>query len=179
MSGCPFACEGCIEERLWSGEVGEEIEVTALWQRLKPLLKNVDGITFSGGEPLFQADALLCLLKYIKEETDVMLFTGESNQAFLEHYRKLHPYIDLCVTEKFVYKLHGNYLWRGSANQRFLSPTGKYDSKILELWYREESKGIELYFDINRAFIYGIPPPGQLKSLESLLSKKGICLNEV
>lgn len=69
-------CGECIEicpssdRNKWNtsalGFVGKELEVSELYQRLKPqlsLLKHIGGLTVSGGDPLLQSEALAELLK--------------------------------------------------------------------------------------------------------------------
>ena len=59
FNGCPFRCTGCIEEKLQSGDLGRYVTTIDLLNELDDILPNVDGLTFSGGEPLWQSVSLL------------------------------------------------------------------------------------------------------------------------
>ena len=172
-TGCPYKCDGCIEEKLRDIEYGEKISIDDFIEQIQPVVSQLKAVTFSGGEPLFQRKALLNLIQHLPESTDIMLYTGMPAEQFMAEYTEFHSYIDICVTGPFVQKLHGNLLWRGSSNQKLISPSGKY-SDMLEQWADAPSKGIQLHFDNERSFIYGIPVPGALSEIDTLLLQKGI-----
>ena len=59
LSGCPLSCVYCHNPDTWICGKGTEISVPDLVEkvtRYKPYFKNGGGVTFSGGEPLLQAD---------------------------------------------------------------------------------------------------------------------------
>lgn len=126
-------------------------------------------ITFSGGEPLFQREALTDLLGLLPDSSDIMLYTGLQTERFLVEYQELLPTIDLCVTEPYEVQQHGNFLWRGSANQRILSPSGRYRDEVIH-WEAQPSNGIEVVMKEGEYFIYGIPPPGTLEKLKKVFN---------
>ena len=180
-AGCPFRCPGCIEEPLQKTERGKFWSVQALYQRLKPELETRGAITFSGGEPLFQRHALLELMHLIKGElkTDITLFTGMSTAIFQRDYRDFHACIDLCITEPFQQSRQGNYLWRGSANQQLISPSGKYSAEVINDWMARASSGLQLEFDPEYCYTYGIPIPGLLTALNENLEALGLLLKSL
>ncbi len=70
LQGCPLRCLYCHNPDTWQLEKGtifpdEEIVGKAL--RYKPYFKNNGGVTFSGGEPLLQAQELVGILKTLKD----------------------------------------------------------------------------------------------------------------
>jgi len=180
IAGCPFRCTGCIEEHLQSKGKGEPIDPDTLFEHLQAHLEACDGLTLTGGEPLYHPIPLNHFLSRIKEKgTHVMLFTGYSTEEFECHFKELHPLVDLCVTEPFDIKTHGNHLWRGSSNQLLSSPSGYHTTQILEKWMQTPGNGIHLHIDdTGDAFIYGIPAPGQNEKIEKLLLSKGIHIYE-
>ena len=50
----------------------------------------------------------------------------------------------------------GNYLWRGSSNQKYFSPSGKYQP-IIEDLYLEKSVGLDIKVEHKEMFFYGVP----------------------
>ena len=153
MSGCPFRCYGCIVPHLQNPDIGKEYE--DFYKRIEPFLDKIDGITFSGGEPLFQADELLKLLKRLPN-LDKMLFTGYYYNELNEIQKRCFNKFDLVVEGRFEKEKMGNFLWRGSSNQIFSSPSGKYND-ILDKLYKAKSAGIEVVVKENEFIFYGIP----------------------
>ncbi|MEG1519834.1 MAG: pyruvate formate-lyase-activating protein [Clostridia bacterium] len=57
LAGCPLRCQYCHNPDTWGG--GFEMDAEALLkkiERYKPYFQNGGGVTFSGGEPLLQAE---------------------------------------------------------------------------------------------------------------------------
>lgn len=70
LAGCPLRCVYCHNPDTWSGEAAQEWEAAALARKLaryKPYFGELGGVTFSGGEPLVQAEFLLELLPLLME----------------------------------------------------------------------------------------------------------------
>ncbi len=86
-------------------------------------------VTFSGGDPLYQTEALLPLARQIKAEGyDLWCYTGFRWEDIRnkQPYCELLNYIDVLVEGPFVQALkpEGPALrFRGSSNQRFISPS--------------------------------------------------------
>jgi organic radical activating enzyme len=145
-----------------------------LYPIIMEYLPQIDGITFSGGEPLFQEEELLNLLKKLPKSLDKMLFTGyykeELNDIQLECYNKF----DLVVEGRFEIEKMGNFLWRGSSNQIFTSPTKKYES-ILKKLYDLPSAGLEIKIKNNEIIFYGIPTnKNEIELIKKQLNLNGI-----
>lgn len=176
-TGCPFHCQGCIEPELRELTAGTAYSVGGFFQQISPLLNTLKTITFSGGEPLYQQEALRSLLHKIRQQDiDTMLYTGMNTSRFMEQHRDFHPFIDICVTEPFVQAQHGNHLWRGSANQEILSPSGKYGTEQLGAWMKQPSAGIDIHFDEQQCHTYGIPAPGCMEQIEQAYVDKSILI---
>ena len=59
LSGCPLRCVFCHNPDTWETNRGQEISAEDLVKkvtRYRPYFKNGGGVTFSGGEPLLQAE---------------------------------------------------------------------------------------------------------------------------
>jgi len=76
MQGCLRECPGCFNQASWSFEENQLISVDDLVRRILSEPEN-EGVTFSGGEPFWQATALAEVARQVKAEgLNVMSFTG-------------------------------------------------------------------------------------------------------
>jgi len=133
--------------------------------------KVVNGITFTGGEPLQQADEVDTLMSFLPKSLDTMLFTGYTKDELNVIQRKCYDKFDLVVEGRYVEGRGGNYLWRGSDNQKFVSPSKKYPKQIIEQMECSLSKGIEVSVSKNKLFFYGIPTHNnEIKMIQKYLS---------
>ena len=126
VQGCPHHCPGCQNPQTWAFEGGEETTPSALLRRIESTMLDT-GVTFSGGEPFAQADALADLAQLLRPRYDVACYTGYLFEALLakadrdEGTRRLLENIDILVDGPFVEARKDRLLlFRGSANQRIL-----------------------------------------------------------
>jgi anaerobic ribonucleoside-triphosphate reductase activating protein len=76
VQGCNRECAGCFNPASWSFEINQLISVEQLAEKILNNPRNT-GVTFSGGEPFWQAPALAQLAKRVKAAgLNVMSFTG-------------------------------------------------------------------------------------------------------
>ncbi len=71
LQGCPLRCIFCHNPDTWSLEGGQPFtteELVHKARRMRPYLGKDGGITFSGGEPLLQASALLETIAALHKE---------------------------------------------------------------------------------------------------------------
>lgn len=169
LSGCNLNCPNCIAEEFNKLENGYKFNtkdfIDAFFTNFK-----YDGITFSGGEPLQQKKALLDIVENIDKSIDKMLFTGYEFSELDDIQKKVVSYFDLVIFGRYNYKLHGNYLWRGSKNQYFVSPTSKYTEKQLNEMLQQKSAGIDILLKNNTFWIYGIPTKEEFEILKNKLA---------
>src|SRR5262249_31475263 len=149
--GCPFACKNCIVPESWDeqgGEVGGVVELAA-WVLAQA---GIEGVTFSGGEPMAQAGALAGLGGWLREKAG--LGGGCSTGYTLEHLQErgtseqqaLLARTDLLIDGVYIEAQHADRLWRGSANQRLLPLTARYRDLIETLPESEDcSAGLEFF----------------------------------
>jgi anaerobic ribonucleoside-triphosphate reductase activating protein len=93
--GCPHHCPGCHNPETWDPEAGKLVEVEEILSMIAGarLLK---GVTFSGGEPFLQAEALSELARGIKKlGLDLMVYTGYEYEELLELARTRPAYMEL------------------------------------------------------------------------------------
>lgn len=121
--GCPRKCKGCHNPQTQSLTGGTPYKVEQILEKIKnnTLLQ---GVTFSGGEPLIQAKALIPLATEIKKlGLNIAVYTGyvfeelKSVDGALELLRLCDVLVDgPFVEEKRDYKLK----FKGSNNQRII-----------------------------------------------------------
>lgn len=121
--GCPHHCPGCHNASTWDFAGGEEVLVEDVIDGLKQL-KNQDGITLSGGDPVCQSEACYVISKSAHEMgLNVWCYTGYTYEAMLVNpkTKKLLEEIDVLVDGKFIEaeKSYDIY-FRGSKNQRII-----------------------------------------------------------
>ncbi|WP_258189015.1 4Fe-4S single cluster domain-containing protein [Candidatus Hakubella thermalkaliphila] len=145
----------------------------------------LDGITISGGEPFEQAEALLRLVRLIKEHTslDIMVYSGYTIEDLNEQGEsasKLLSLIDILIDGRFEEENSNKKLWRGSDNQRFhiLSERAKKYARYAEEEYRGQR---ELHFEMsegNSFKIIGIPNRGFMRDLKKQCRGLGLTLTQ-
>jgi anaerobic ribonucleoside-triphosphate reductase activating protein len=126
VQGCPHNCEGCHNPQTHDFSGGEESDTDTLLERIKgnPLL---DGVTFSGGEPFCQAQALAHLGRQIKAlGLNVITYTGyEFEELYANRntngWGELLEVTDYLIDGEFILaQKDWEIKFRGSSNQRYI-----------------------------------------------------------
>jgi anaerobic ribonucleoside-triphosphate reductase activating protein len=125
FQGCPHLCEGCHNPETWGFEGGQSATAEELVGKLdaNPLLQ---GVTFSGGEPMVRAGALLPVAEAIAVRgLDLAVYTGYTFEEILEDgdpdALALMVLASTLVDGRFVLAERSLSLpFRGSKNQRIL-----------------------------------------------------------
>ena len=124
LQGCRMHCKACQNPQTWDFEGGTLVSAQEILERMQgdPL---VHGITFSGGEPFEQAEALAPLAAELKRRGyHLMAFSGYTFEQLLQKdgCRELLSLLDLLVDGPFVEEQKSLELrFRGSRNQRILN----------------------------------------------------------
>lgn len=125
VQGCSIRCEGCGVPWTWSKKNGNTISVEELLLEIKKSKQknNIEGVTFLGGEPFDQAEALGKLAQMVKElGLTVMTFSGYLYEDLekRKEYQALLNATDLLIDGPFIKdKLDLSRPWVGSSNQRY------------------------------------------------------------
>jgi len=122
VAGCSHGCKGCHNPVTWDPQGGLEFDGEARKEIYDELEKDyVSGITFSGGDPLHEAniEGVTALAKDIKEkypDKTIWLYTG-SVWDQVKHL-EIMKYLDVLVDGEFQEDKKDNTLhWKGSSNQ--------------------------------------------------------------
>ena len=135
FQGCPRHCEGCHNEKLLPLEGGKsytpEMLAKEIFSKMTPIHK---GITFSGGDPLLQAEELLQVIKILRKEKpnlNIWTYTGYLFEE-VQHYPVLKE-IDVLVDGPFILSQRDISLpFRGSANQRIIDLTKTFATGVIQ-----------------------------------------------
>lgn len=101
LSGCPLRCQYCHNPDTWHLTDGQPTDIELLFQRimkLKPYYQDKGGVTFSGGEPLLQAAALIPLIQKLKSE-GIHTAIDTSGALWNEEISKLIALSDLIILD--------------------------------------------------------------------------------
>ncbi len=125
--GCAHKCQGCHNPQTHDFNKGYEVDIEDVKKTILQL--NIqDGVTLSGGDPFFQAEASKEIARFCKEQgLSVWAYTGFTYERLSEmmEYRKdirgLMENVDVLIDGKFDPDERSlNLQFRGSKNQRVI-----------------------------------------------------------
>ena len=115
FQGCDLRCKGCQNPSTWEMKNGTEMTTDELVTILEKEVVNKK-VTFSGGEPLMQVDALIDIVKKL-EGFDIAVYTGHE---FKEVPQELLENITYIKTGSFKEEFKSTVKpYVGSTNQEF------------------------------------------------------------
>lgn len=123
--GCPHHCPGCHNPETHDFVGGEAREIVELIEEIRSQ-RLLGGVTFSGGEPFCQPEALVPIAEAVKEMgKHLMIYTGylyEDLQKRREaSVQRLLELADVLVDGPFILAERNLTLpYRGSENQRVI-----------------------------------------------------------
>lgn len=137
VQGCKKHCVGCWAKETWEFGVGTDFSVEELTELITNQ-KEIEGVTFLGGEPFEQAEPLSRFAQNVKKlGLSVVCFTGytieELRAKNSQAVNKLLENIDLLVDggfEKDNFDL--SRPWVGSSNQRYIFLTDFYSPEEIK-----------------------------------------------
>ena len=125
--GCAHHCKGCQNPQTWDFEGGGLVPIEMVLSAIDEL-EYQKGITFSGGDPMYQPEACNIIAEYARSKGyDIWVYTGFTYEQLMEIsktkpiYRKFLENIDVLVDGPFkIEERDLNLLFRGSRNQRLI-----------------------------------------------------------
>lgn len=133
FQGCSRHCKDCWAKATWDKNGGYEIDLQELLNDILTT-KEIEGVTFLGGEPFEQPEALEFLCRNIKTAgLSVLCFTGGKIEDLKISHPQILNNIDLLIDGEFEVKNKDfSRPWVGSSNQRYHFLTDKYNEEILQ-----------------------------------------------
>ena len=133
VQGCLHHCPGCHNPQSWPLEGGTLVTAEALFAQIRqnPLLK---GVTFSGGEPMLQAEALIPLAVMIRDAgLELAIYSGYTFEQILEQggtMTQLLALADTLIDGPFILAERSLAIpFRGSRNQRIIDVAASLQAK--------------------------------------------------
>ena len=125
--GCLHHCPGCHNPETWDFNDGTLVDVEDVIEEIKNI-ELQDGITLSGGDPLYQIEPCLEIAKFCQNNNlNVWCYTGFTVEELLKRAKKepklkeLLENIDVLVDSPFMLELKSyDVPFRGSKNQRLI-----------------------------------------------------------
>ncbi len=181
VQGCPMRCAGCCNPQ-YIPFTSDQAKTTSPADLAAEILKHareIEGVTFIGGEPFSQADGLAEVARIIREaDLSVMIFSGftkaelddTSHEAY-EGRQSLLSQTDLLVDGRYDRDQHvTNRRWIGSANQQVHFLSDRY--RHLENDWPSDANTIEIRFKNGELTINGFPDADITSRSAGLLRKK-------
>lgn len=120
FQGCVHHCAGCHNPGTHDPKGGEVLDIEDVLVWIRSL--NWKKITFSGGDPFLQAEALYALVSALKlEGYDIWVYTGYTLDQIKKDSNmvKCLNHIDVLVDGLYISELKNpNLEFRGSSNQK-------------------------------------------------------------
>jgi anaerobic ribonucleoside-triphosphate reductase activating protein len=174
MQGCTFKCDGCVNPEFQPLIQRYLVPVEEIASRILST-KGIEGVTFTGGEPLLQAKALVVLSEVVKAHgLTVVCYTGftldELQQKKDPDVISLLGLIDVLIDGQYFQKERENLLWRGSSNQKIHFLTDAYSDYKVQV--NTQVTEMEMVFDKSGMAITGILQDNIIARLTHQLADK-------
>jgi len=156
--GCSHNCPGCHNPLTHDFNGGFLVDIEDVKKELTKL-EGQDGITLSGGDPLFQKDACIEICKFAKDKgMNIWCFTGFLFEDLIKDEKALEllSHIDVLVDGKFILAEKSlNLYYKGSRNQRIIDVKKSLKKKkvVLVPEYADERKFERLWTRPNNVYI--------------------------
>ena len=135
-AGCVNQCKGCHNPQSWDINNGRMMTTE---QIMKIIMQDpFANVSFSGGDPMYQAAGFAELARQIHRRTqkDIWCYTGFTFESLIhDDKRELLAELDVLVDGPFIQALHDpDLLFRGSSNQRLIDVQASLYSRKTVLW---------------------------------------------
>lgn len=136
-AGCTHACIECHNPQSWDINNGTMMSTNDIMKIVTA--DPFAHVTFSGGDPMYQAKGFTELAKAIKQQTNknIWCYTGFVFESLLKmkEQRELLQWIDVLVDGPFINsKKDLSLLFRGSSNQRLIDVQQSLLQNKVVLW---------------------------------------------
>ncbi len=185
FQGCSLGCRDCWNPQTHAFGVKPDLSTEEVGRSILTY-RDIEGVTFSGGEPFQQAPDLLELCKYVKARRPRLslgIFSGYTIQELtvgrwqyrcspdkLWHqgttalFNQIAAHLDFGVFGRFVgAQASSDKPLRGSRNQKVVFFTDRYREQDLE----PQSCEINLSLDGSEMTVTGFPPSDLIRSLSA------------
>jgi anaerobic ribonucleoside-triphosphate reductase activating protein len=171
VQGCPLRCAGCVNQEFQPFVPRMIRSVDWLAEKILAV-PGLEGVTYTGGEPMAQARGLATLSERVRRGgLTVVCYTGYTLEALRERgdaaIGRLLEMTDILIDGPYVREKAAILRWRGSSNQRVHFLTGAYRSLCPEAREAE----MELRVGAGTLTATGVWPEGFVERLTRLLGE--------
>jgi anaerobic ribonucleoside-triphosphate reductase activating protein len=139
----------------------------------------VEGLTFSGGEPMAQAAGLADTVALARQERDLSLvcFTGYRWERLRDHpptpgVPRLLAEIDVLIDGLYLHKRDDNRGLRGSANQRVIHLTDRLRDVGFD--FEARPREVEIRLTSDSIQMIGLPTRATTAALDSMMPRSTV-----
>lgn len=131
--GCSRHCKGCWAISTWDKNGGMAYDTKDILSDIFNT-KNIEGVTFLGGEPFEQPKPLQFLTREIKKSgLSVVCFTGNKIEDLEKKYKNILKNIDILIDGEYIEEEKDfSRPWVGSKNQRYHFLSDRYNESVLK-----------------------------------------------
>lgn len=134
VQGCHFHCKGCFNPKTHPFQKKHLIDVQDL---LKAIISidNIDGITFTGGEPLEYSDEIRYIINHLPKHLNTIIYTGYTIDEALQDGKKLKAILDADMS---IMGRYNNQLPHPYAGKKFVRTSERIDMSFFKQLYTIE-----------------------------------------
>ncbi|MBX7152072.1 radical SAM protein [bacterium] len=169
VQGCPKRCPGCWNPEFLTFGSDRKLTPKKLVEYVREAthsFNDIEGVTFSGGEPFSQAETLAEAAKLFRRHgLSIMSYSGwtlEEIQSSKSGIILLNQ-LDILIDGEYIRSLSTTRLWHSSSNQRVHFLTERYSG------YRSRVESGEQEFEItlksDEVTLTGFPDQSVLRAL--------------
>ena len=151
VAGCEHHCKCCQNPNTWNRDAGQPFTEETMEELIECLDKrHINGITFSGGDPMapYNRETVLRIIKRIRDalpDKNIWVYTGCLLEELMSDKaigQKVLENINVLVDGPFVQDLYSIDLWRkGSSNQRVINVPETLRTGDVNILQKESSNG--------------------------------------
>jgi anaerobic ribonucleoside-triphosphate reductase activating protein len=171
VQGCPFSCAGCVAPEWIPDRPAHAVAPEALAEELLAD-PDIQGLTFSGGEPMAQAAGLARLVAHgrrSRPDLSLVCFTGYRREALrTPAQRRLLDQVDVLIDGLYVADRNDGRGLRGSSNQRIHHLTGRLADSGYD--FANRARTAYLRFVGLDLFVVGVPPAGLVAAVRAAVA---------
>lgn len=159
FQGCSLGCPGCFNPETHRTEPNRVSSEQRILELIEADRHEIEGVTFTGGEPFDQPLALAALVRGLRERTQLSLlaFSGYTIEEIRRHPQgnEILDRLDVLIDGRYAKARRTTGGLRGSSNQRIQLLSNRYELADLE-----STPTAEVIIDPQgRISVTGIDPP--------------------
>lgn len=177
VNGCCFDCDGCIAKEM-NNQSPKKVDTSVLAGIF--VKEDTEGITISGGEPFLQAEALVSMIREIRNLRDygVIVYSGfeheELKKSDDDGIKSLLKEIDILIDGRYIKEKDEGKPYRGSSNQNIILLSERYKEEYYSYYMSGNKRNIEIKVEPDYVYMVGVPSEYGLQTWRDLKKRAEI-----